>query len=192
MICDEELCRQIQAGDEAAMEALVHRYHRPVFAYLYRLLGHRSAAEDLTQETFTRLISRIGHYRFPQPFKPWLYTIAHNLYKDYCKQSANRSTRPTAEPISPNVAEPYDISERIADRAEVIDAVRTLDPALQEVLLLRYYHDLKVDEIAAVVGAPSGTVKFRLFNSLQKLRRLLLGEGRQELEASGRRNRSGY
>lgn len=190
LICDEELCQQVQAGNEAAMEALVHRHHRPVFAYLYRLLGNRSAAEDLTQETFARLISRIQTYRFPQPFKPWLYTIAHNLYKDYCKRSANRTTVPVAEPVSPAAAEPYDISERITDRAEVIDAVRTLDPALQEVLLLRYYQDLKVDEIAAVVGVPSGTVKFRLFNSLQKLRRLLTNEGRGEDEGPVRRHRS--
>lgn len=53
MIRDEELCLQVQEGVEAAMEALVHRHHRPIFAYLYRLLGNRSAAEDLAQETLS-------------------------------------------------------------------------------------------------------------------------------------------
>lgn len=180
MITDEELARQVQEGSEAALEALVHRHHRPIFAYLYRLLGNRSAAEDLTQESFARLIRRIGSYRFPQPFRPWLYAIAHNLYRDYCKTPQNRSTFAMAEPLSHNMPEPFDLSERIAERAEVIGALRALDQPQREVLLLRYYHDLKVDEISAVVGVPSGTVKSRLFSAIQKLRCLLApdGEGR--------------
>lgn len=188
MLHDEELCRQIQAGDDTAMEALVHRYHGPIFAYLYRLLGHRPAAEDLTQETFVHLLTRIQTYRFPQPFRPWLYTIAHNLYRDYCKNAHQRSTVPAADTV--HTPDPLDLSERIAERAEVTRALRSLDPPQREVLLLRYYQDLKIDEIARVVGAPPGTVKSRLFGAMQRLRALLQAsdnEGRERRETAASR-----
>lgn len=187
MIRDEELCRQVQEGSEAAMEALVHRYHRPVFAYLYRLTYHRQTAEDLTQESFARLLARIGTYRFPQPFRPWLFTIAHNLYKDHCKAAEQRAI-PAAEPVSAHVPALVDLSERIAEQAAVSGALRSLEPDQREVVLLRFYQDLKVDDIARVTGVPAGTVKSRLFHAVRKLKALLLDrpdaqEGRDRREA---------
>lgn len=173
LIRDEELCRQVQDGSEAAMEALVHRYHRPVFAYLYRLSGHLQTAEDLTQETFVRMLARIGTYQFPNPFRPWLYTIAHNLYRDYCKQ-AERRALPFATPVDEQAAGPVDLFEHIAVQAEVTAALQTLDLDHRNVVLLRFYDDLKVDDIAKVTGIPSGTVKSRLFTAMRKLRTLLL------------------
>lgn len=173
MIYDEELCQQVQEGSEAALEALVHRHHQPLFAYLYRLMGNRSAAEDLTQEAFVRMMTRIGTYRFPEPFRPWLYTIAHNLFKDHCKAAYNQTTIPTADPVPDAFPEPIDLVGRMTERAEVMSAIRALEPAQREVLLLRYYQDLKVEEIARVLGIPSGTVKSRLFGAMRKLRGLL-------------------
>lgn len=179
MIRDEELCRQVQDGSEAAMEALVHRYHQPVFAYLYRLSGHLQTAEDLTQETFTRMLARIGTYQFPNPFKPWLYTIAHNLFRDYCKQ-AERRTLPTADPLEAETPGPVDLLEHLAVQAEVTAALQALDHDHRHVVLLRFYEDLKVDDIAKVTGIPSGTVKSRLFKAMRKLRALLSPDERAQ------------
>jgi RNA polymerase sigma factor (sigma-70 family) len=173
LIHDEELCRQLQAGNEAAMEALVHRYHRPIYAYLYRLTGRREVAEDLAQEAFIRLMTRIREYNPAQPFRPWLYTIAHNLYKDYCRAAEQRAL-PAAEPLSPEVPAPIDLTERIAEQAAVAAAVGALGEGEREVLVLRFWGDLKVDQIAAATGLPAGTVKSRLFHAVQKLKRLLL------------------
>lgn len=173
LIRDEELCLQIQEGNEAALEALIHRYHRPIFAYLYRLSAHRQTAEDLTQETFTRLMVQVHAYRFPRSFKPWLYTIAHNLYRDYAKSAARR-TFPSAEPMAEQSSGLVDLSERIADQASVNHALRSLEPEEREVLLLRFYQDLTSDEIAQVIGIPAGTVRSRLFRTMRKLKGLLL------------------
>jgi RNA polymerase sigma-70 factor (ECF subfamily) len=163
----------------------VHRYHRPVFAYLYRLCGQQQTAEDLTQETFARLLTRMQSYRFPQPFKPWLYTIAHNLFKDHCKRAANRMDLPAA--VQPDgMHSPIDLSERIAERMAVTAALQAMEPQAREVLLLRFSQDLKVDEIAVIVGVPPGTIKSRLFNAVQKMRTLLQSEGRGRHESSGR------
>lgn len=172
LIRDEELCLQIQEGNEAALEALVHRYHRPIFAYLYRLTGHRQTAEDLAQETFTRLMVQVHAYRFPRSFKPWIYTIAHDLYRDHVKSGAAR-TYPTAEPV-PEQPGLVDLSERIAEQAALNQALRALEPEEREVLLLRFYQDLTSDEIAHVLAIPAGTVRSRLFRTMRKLKGLLL------------------
>lgn len=187
MIRDEELCRQVQEGSEAAMEALVHRYHQAVFAYLYRLSGNQHLAEDLAQEAFVRLMSRISQYRYPQPFKPWLYTMVHNLFKDTLKSADRRLSQPSADPSLAGIPEPLDLSERIAERALVTEALERLEPAQREVLVLRYYQDLKVDEIAKVTGSPAGTIKSRLHGAIRHLRDLLTRpEGRERHEAARR------
>lgn len=172
MIRDEELCRQVQEGNEAALEALVHRYHRPVFAYLFRLTAHRQTAEDLTQETFTRLLTHIHTYRFPRPFRPWLYTIAHNLYRDHVK-AADRRSLPTDEPERVRPSPVVDISEQIAEQAALSQALRSLDQGERAVLLLRFFHGLTSAEAAEVVGVPAGTVRSRLSRAVRKLRDLL-------------------
>lgn len=132
-------------------------------------------------------MTRMRTYRFPQPFRPWLYTIAHNLYKDHCKNIYARTTFPSPEPRRAEATEPVDLSGRIAERAEVLQALAELDPAHRDVLVLRYYQDLKVDEIARVLGVPSGTVKSRLFGAMEKLKHRLLDTPAARAERSERR-----
>lgn len=184
LIRDEELCRQVQEGSEAALEALVHRYHRPIFAYLYRLTMHQQTAEDLTQETFTRLLAQIHTYRFPRPFRPWIYTIAHNLYRDHVKAAARRAF-PAADPDRVRPSPVVDLSEQIAEQAALSQALRALDEGERAVLLLRFYHGLSSPEVAEVVGIPPGTVRSRLSRAVRKLRDLLeptaAQDGRSEM-----------
>lgn len=180
MVTDEMLGQKMQDGDEAAVEALVSRHHRAIFAYLYRLTGDRPTAEDLTQETFARLLTRIDSYSFPRPFKPWLYTIAHNLFRDHCKKADNRLACPDAIPDHPPSAEPPSLLDRIVQRSEVLTALHELAPPFREVLILRYYHDLKVDDIAAILAIPSGTVKYRLSTAFERLRNQLVDESMRE------------
>jgi hypothetical protein len=71
---DEDLFRAWQSGDAGALTALVERYHAPLLTHLVRLIGQRQVAEDLTQETFVRLVREAAAYRYPRPFRPWLYS----------------------------------------------------------------------------------------------------------------------
>lgn len=167
------------------MEALVHRYHRQIFAYHYRLSGHRQTAEDLTQESFVRIISRIHAYRFPQPFSPWAYTIAHNLFKDHLRGAEQRAV-PAGQLAREESRHVLDLSEHIAQQAEINSALHRLDDQHREAVLLRFFHDLKVDEIARVTGVAPGTVKSRLFTAIRRLRDLLLREGRERRDARPR------
>src|SRR2546423_10090030 len=87
---DEQLMAAVMAGDQVALAALVTRHHAPLLGYLYRLVGgDRPLAEDLVQETLLRVL-RQGTYQSARPFKPWLYTIATNLARDYFKSVAVR------------------------------------------------------------------------------------------------------
>ncbi|MGI6358822.1 MAG: RNA polymerase sigma factor [Bacillota bacterium] len=180
MVSDEDLCQQLQSGSEAALEALVHRYHGPIFGYVYRQVHEEAAAQDLVQETFIRVCTRIGQYRYPEPFRPWLYRIALNICRDYWK-SAYYQQRQRTESISAgllddcaNVACIYDWQET---RAEVRRAILSLDETYREVLVLRFYQDLKLAEIADILQAPLGTVKWRLFQALRLVKDLLRKEG---------------
>mgnify|MGYP000922519478 FL=1 len=179
LLRDEELCRQIQEGSESALEALVHRYHGPVFAYLYRLTGHRQTAEDLTQETFTRLMTQIHTYHFPRPFRPWLYTIAHNLYRDHVK-AASRRAYPSADPERGQPPRLIDLSEQITEQAALSQALRSLEDGERAVLLLRFYQGLTSEEVGRVLGIPAGTVRSRLSRAVRKLRDLLEPASSQE------------
>src|SRR5215475_1657683 len=93
MLSDEQLAKQLQQGDRAALTALVERHYDPLLGYLYRMTrGDRSLAQDLVQETFLRVLRGISGYSTPRPFKPWLYAIATNLVRNYYTSADLRRT----------------------------------------------------------------------------------------------------
>ena len=173
---DEDLARALQRGDTRALTLLVERHHAPLLGYLYRLTGgDRPLAEDLVQETFLRVLRNIRQYHPAQRFKPWLYAIATNLARDHFKRADTRRTDPiqtdTLALPDPNQPEPTFLAHD--DARQVIAALAHL-PALQrETVILRYYQDLSLAEIAETLNIPVGTVKSRISIGLQKLRELL-------------------
>lgn len=186
MISDEELLKELQNGRESALEALVHRYHRQIFAYHYRITQNYHAAEDLTQETFWRLCKAAGLYRFPQKFRPWLYTIASNIMRDYWRGVGKYDSRElTGEIISQTNVEEW--FERKEDRQLVAKAMAQLDDTHREVIILRFFQELSLTEISQVLATPLGTVKSRLHYGLKHLREKLQGGGVDEKQVSNRK-----
>jgi RNA polymerase sigma-70 factor, ECF subfamily len=178
---DEALYGRVLRGDVSAFEALVERYHAALFRFLYRLTGQGTIAEELLQEAFTRLITHRG--RPPDQFRAWAYTIAGNLARDHLRSAAHRHERTGIEdvmeltvsaPHSPNID--ADLMAA-ADREAVARALHQLTPEHREALVLRFYHDLSVNEIALVGGVPAGTIKSRLSYALKRLKGLLAREG---------------
>src|SRR5260370_6570363 len=90
MATNEELFQEWQSGKADALATLVQRYHAPLVAHFYRLLGDAHLAEDLAQDTFFRLVRNARSYRYPQPFVPWLYRIARNLALNYQESAYHR------------------------------------------------------------------------------------------------------
>ena len=170
MLDDERLYQQVMAGDEAALVELVTRYHSSIYKFLYRFTGDQTLAEDLTQDTFTRLLTYQGSP--PARFKSWVYTIASNLARDHLKSAPYRYEHDTdfqndGESIT------GDLDVLTDERDDVIAALAKITPDHRAVLILRFYHDLKLEEIADILDIPLGTVKSRLFHALKALKGFL-------------------
>jgi RNA polymerase sigma-70 factor (ECF subfamily) len=174
---DEQLMAAVQTGDMDALGALVERFQQPLTSYLDRLVGPDWAlAQDLTQETFLRVLSQRA-LRLDQPFKPWLYAVATNLARDHFRSSrVRRGVRlddEQAASLSDDVAGPEDYALATERSERIVWALRRLGPEYRETVLLRFYCDLTLPEVAATLEVPLGTVKSRLWAGLQRLRTLL-------------------
>ncbi len=177
---DETLIALLLAGDATALAPLVARHHRPLLGYLYHLVGgDRALADDLTQETFARLL-RPATYQPGRPFKPWLYAIATNLARDHFRSAAIARTTTGSDASMLERHDPAPGPEEwvlaTEQRQLVGTALSRLGPEYRAALLLRFYHDLSLREIADALGVPLGTVKSRLSVGTHRLRDLLAAE----------------
>ncbi|GIP35493.1 RNA polymerase sigma factor [Paenibacillus sp. J2TS4] len=176
---DEQLVQRMADGDQAAFEALIHRYHGPLLGYLERHLYKREKAEDFVQETFLRLIRQLKKGRVPEQIRPWLYRVALNLCRDYWKSLTYQSEiqqvndPPERRDEGPSIVE---IFERQETRKEILLSLNQLGDTQKEIIILRFYQDLKLHEISEVMDLPLSTVKTNLYQGLKKLRSSLSDE----------------
>jgi RNA polymerase sigma-70 factor (ECF subfamily) len=173
MESDEALARQLQQGDPAALDALVERYHAPLFGYLFRLTGgDRALAQEMTQEAFLRALRGIRGYHPSRPFKPWLYAIATHLARDHAARADTRRVVPLADDTDLAADDPAPDADLIASEraAAVRAALAALPPHQREVILLCFYEGLPIRAIADALHIPIGTVKSRLSLGMARLR----------------------
>lgn len=185
---DEDLMAAVMDGKMQALAILITRYHGLLLGYLYRLTaGNRALADDLVQETFVRLL-RQSSYQTGRPFKVWLVTIATNLYRDHLKAAATRTNIPyddVLHAVADAAPGPESLALAHEQGREIATALGTLSVEYRSVLILRYYYDLSLQEIAATLGIPLGTVKSRLSTGTRRLRALLQAECRTGDEQGG-------
>ncbi len=181
---DEELLTRFRAGETQAFGALVRRYERELYGYLRRYLGDGDLAEDVFQNTFLQLFTKVGQYEAGRPVRPWLYTIATHQAIDALRRSGRhqalsldqqqqdagdgevRSLVELLEAKGPGPLEQVHGEER---RQRVRESVERLPDFLRQVVVLAYYQGLKYREIADILAIPVGTVKSRLHAALVKL-----------------------
>ena len=163
-----------------ALSTLLTRYQNRLYRYLLRMVRQPAEAEDLFQQTWLRVAEKIQHYDPRRSFEAWLFTLARNLAIDHL-----RRVRPESldEPIGDSAAgetaatrlpshdrPPIEgILQR--ERSQRLGVVLEMLPVVQrEVLTLRFEEEMKIEEIAEVLGAPLSTVKTRLRRALERLR----------------------
>jgi RNA polymerase sigma factor (sigma-70 family) len=171
-LSDEQLALGIRNGRPGHLDLLVERYHAPLLGFVYRMTdGNRPLAEDLVQETFLRLLSRIGTYGYPRPLKPWLYAISVNLVRDHYKKADTRHTDPLANEVEPSSSETAE-SQFLSDEQgrEIAAAIKALPLLQKEALIMRYFQELSLKEIAQILQVPVGTVKSRLSLGMKRLK----------------------
>lgn len=184
---DEQLIAECAQGDREAFEELYRRYGGRIASYLYRCVSDMHLAEELCQETFARVWMRAGQCDTARGrFRSWLYQIATNLARTHWRKARRLvfAEAPEAVGISNSPAPPRTTAEvpgHDAMRAEtgrlVEQALKKLKPEHRIVIILKYFENMKVREIAALTDCPDGTVKSRLHHGLQQLGDLLKGLG---------------
>src|SRR5438445_94710 len=153
-------------------------YQHRLLRYLLFLTGKREVAEDLFQETWMRVLLRGAQYNGKARFDTWLFTIARNLVIDLSRKRTMSSLdemsegreddRPFEVPMAgPSPLEQFQARE---DSAEVSEVLLKLEPNYREVLVLRFYEELSLEEIAGLTKAPLSTVKSRLYRGLAALK----------------------
>src|SRR6266498_2627155 len=163
---DARVIRACQQGDREAFRLLFEVYKDRVFSIARYSLGDEAAADDVTQQIFVKLITRIGQFRGESEFTTWLYRLVINTCLDERRKWRRFllvSEFETAQPMSnTNQRSP----ETGYARREVADSVRQaiggLKPKMRLPILLKYIEGLSYEEIAEVLGCSKGTVASRL------------------------------
>jgi RNA polymerase sigma-70 factor (ECF subfamily) len=168
---DEDLVVSAQRGERAAFGALYDRYLPRVYAYCYRLLGNREAAEDANTEVFMRALTALPAYRAGS-FRSWVFAIAHNVVADAMRQQ--RPTVPLAEAIDLADTSPS-LEERAmaaADRSTIAALLPQLSADQQHVVALRL-SGLSATEIGEAMGKPRNAIDGIHHRALLRLRSLV-------------------
>jgi RNA polymerase sigma-70 factor (ECF subfamily) len=164
--------RYLRERDRGALAALFERYARRLYGLALTILRDPAAAEDAAQQVFLRLLDarsgpEEGHFR------AWIYRIAYNEAVQALRQRRRRQQREQERMREPQPAG----ASNDALRLELEEGLAELDPALQEVLRLRYQHGLAFHEVARVLDRPQGTVARQAHEAREQLRRRLVATG---------------
>jgi RNA polymerase sigma-70 factor (ECF subfamily) len=152
-----QLVRRCLAGDQAAMTELVERYSHRVYALCYRMLGHREDAEDVTQQTFVRVLNNLQRWDPEREFEPWLLAIAGNRCRTALSLRGKRAVMHSmCEPVPDPAPDPRDAGN-LAEELNL--ALRTLRSAHREAFVLFHVSELSYEEIAQRMRHPVGTIK---------------------------------
>jgi RNA polymerase sigma-70 factor (ECF subfamily) len=167
------LVDRAQQGDRDALEELYLIHFDRIYSYLHVSVGNRHDAEDLTTQTFLKMLESIGKFRWQSaPFSAWLFRIAHNLAMDHFR--ATRRWQPEEEPPEP---EPDDTTSAEAGalesigRKSMLELIEDLSPEQQQVLTLKFVFNFANAEAATILGKTEGAIKslqHRALVSLQK------------------------
>lgn len=177
---DHQLLARYLFGDERAFELLVNRYRPDLVAFLTRLMGDATAAEDVAQETFFRLHRSADKFESSKSLRPWLFSIAANAARDHYRHRARRPAASLNAPVRSDGSEcqtlaslqtaPTEAPEARLERAELEERVRRavdrMPVHLREILLLSYFQRLSYNQISQSLQIPLGTVKSRLHSAV--------------------------
>ncbi len=175
---DEVLMAHLQGGDAVAGDELVRRYAKPLLGYLARVTGNPQLAEEVHQQTWLGVLEHMNRFDAQSgvgSFKAWLFRIATNKATDVWRSRARQrkmedGLRLMEDESGQDAASPLEASEA-QDRVQ--RAIDLLPEAQKQVVLMRYYANMKFTEIAETLGCPLNTALGRMHKATLKLRETL-------------------
>ncbi len=167
----EEILALVRQNDNDAQRQLFEAYYKRTFAVAYNILRRRENAEDITQDAFIKAFQSIHQLQDESKFGAWLAVIASNLARNYLKREKRIILTDEERELQPDSVS--DDTEDSALRSLEVDrvqkAIKTLPPEQYQVVVLQYYDDLKIEEIAQMLNVRPGTIKSRLFRARKRL-----------------------
>jgi len=161
---DRELVLRARRGEMDAFGDLVTRYQAGVFNVCYRMLHERREAEDLAQETFLRIYSRLGTYDLERPFGPWVQRAAANLCLNHLE--AAQPAQELDEELDADQGQSPEAATEAHERSRQIRAaLASLPPHYRAVIELRHFQEMSYDQIAEALKIPLSDVKSYLFRA---------------------------
>lgn len=170
----EDLIQRSCAGEVEAMEALYDRFNRPLFNLIYRYTSNREVAEDLLQDVFIKIFTKLPALRNTETFVGWMYRIAVNTCFGYLRETRGLVKRTIAlDDVKRGVGEDSgQSSDRFLKKA-LDDAIQSLPGRMRTIFLLHEVQGFKHEEIAPMLGCSVGTSKSQLFKARMKIRQRL-------------------
>ncbi len=183
---DKDFISKTLKGEKKAFEMIIQKYQQPLLNYVWRTMGEREIALEFTQEVFMKAYYSLDSYRPQYKFRTWLFKIASNTIIDYwrkkkidtssidpdrSKENYNMSFQISDDEVS--VAEKFELSEL---RKSIETALGKIPAALRELFVYRHINGFSYDEIAEIKRLPVGTVKNRIFQAKELIRRHLEGK----------------
>jgi RNA polymerase sigma-70 factor (ECF subfamily) len=180
---DSRLARRAQKGDRQAFEALLGKYERPIFSFIYHFFQDCALCEDLTQETFLRAYRFIGSFRPSEKLSTWLYSIAKNLCIDELRRR-KKGTAVDIDAVDPDllVADGRDGGNPLVaaideEQGEILRRLLLrLPEKYRTSIILFYFNELSYEEISAIMEISLSNTKILLFRG----KRMLVGLYRKE------------
>jgi RNA polymerase sigma-70 factor (ECF subfamily) len=181
-VMDSLWLEQCREGDALAIERLVETYQGAVYRLALSILDDSDDADDATQEVFVAALRALESFRGNASFKTWLFSITVNVCRTRLgrlkKRGRLQQILQSLFQLNSRQAHPENEAIQHESDSALWQAIHTLDDKQRIPVILRYYHDLPIDEIAETLGVPVGTVHSRLNHARERLRALLKEEPR--------------
>lgn len=170
----------VRHGEPAGATALFERYSAPILRFTTRMLGNEAEAEEITQDVFLKMISRVEQFDGRAAVSSWLFAIAANACRDRLRSKVRTASVPL-DAVTESADPGEGIETALLDREKrrlVRDALGRLSEEQREALILARYHGLPYSEIARTLKISEGAVKTRIFRAMETLKGVFSQGGR--------------
>lgn len=176
---DEKLVGDFIAGEEKALEALVDRYLKPLYGFVFQFVKDESAAQDIVQEAFVKMWGSINSFDCEKKFSTWIFAIAKNTAFDHLKKKKTVSFSAFENWEGENILEciedekilhSWALLEKMDNEKDVQEFLDALSPQLRTILFLHHTQGFSLSEIAEILGEPQNTTKSKYRRAIISLR----------------------
>ncbi len=175
---DQRLIRKIRSNQsESAANALISKYYKEIFAFVYKQTLDQELSLDLTQEIFIALLRSMDHYNEAKAaFRTWLYRVATNKMVDYYRSKNYKHSRQLELTDAIELMDQTDLFVRLEykeDFARANQLIAQLDSKSQQILRLKLFAEYTFKEISEVMSLSESTIKARYYTELKKIRKAM-------------------